>query len=471
MRLDFCKTDPLLHAKTKKLSASSKNNYNNVFNEIYNLTGKTPTQLVKIGFEEQDAHKQETFEYLPFRTITKIQTQYETYLDSKNITESTKETKMRHFRALFNKNKIILPDFPKFVVKKHRIRQSDLPQLEDLALALEISNSPLHQLVFISSFATGLRLSDLANLKIKDILEGAKLYTNGSIYDLMKLDPFTDNIIIRLEVNPIKTESTGNLCITFTTPEWTFYLFNYLKWRINEYNKNKKEYDKIKDKKGYVTLKKDLKRRMEKYSLKPEAYLFVGSKTRNKMDKNTMVTFFNRMNKKIKEYRDIEKKEYDHLDYNKKYGKFRSHNFRKIFRTTCRKNIIKINLVKNNNKPSVFDYVALFTGHIPESGDISEIYDAIDDDSWDSDLRTIYTQLVPYLSLDSSRYELQEKKEEVDKLNEKNIKLNVENKLLVSELKKMKEKTENTDKRLDQIERTILTNITPSKIEKIRKIM
>lgn len=471
MRLDFCKTDPLLHAKTKKLSASSKNNYNNVFNEIYNLTGKTPTQLVKIGFEEQDAHKQETFEYLPFRTITKIQTQYETYLDSKNITESTKETKMRHFRALFNKNKIILPDFPKFVVKKHRIRQSDLPQLEDLALALEISNSPLHQLVFISSFATGLRLSDLANLKIKDILEGAKLYTNGSIYDLMKLDPFTDNIIIRLEVNPIKTESTGNLCITFTTPEWTFYLFNYLKWRINEYNKNKKEYDKIKDKKGYVTLKKDLKRRMEKYSLKPEAYLFVGSKTRNKMDKNTMVTFFNRMNKKIKEYRDIEKKEYDHLDYNKKYGKFRSHNFRKIFRTTCRKNIIKINLVKNNNKPSVFDYVALFTGHIPESGDISEIYDAIDDDSWDSDLRQIYTELVPYLTVDTSLIKLNKEKEKTSKLKNKNTKLEMELDFKDRKIEETDNKLNDLLERQNNLEKLILNDLNPEKIEKIKKII
>lgn len=127
---NFCENDKLLHQRVKYLSSSSKKVYDIVFDDIYYISGNTPTELVEIGLKEQDHYAEEngkkTYKYLPSRTITNIQDEYDDYLSSKHIKNSSKKIYLLAFRALFNKHRIELPDMLKLNVKKPRTRTKDL---------------------------------------------------------------------------------------------------------------------------------------------------------------------------------------------------------------------------------------------------------------------------------------------------------------------------------------------------------
>ena len=84
-------------------------------------------------------------------------------------------------------------------------------------------------------------------------------------------------------------------------------------------------------------------------------------------------------------------------DKNGKYIKFRAHALRKLFKTTCRRNIT--NVVVNSDKTTEIDIVNIFTGHSSDNEPIARVYEAIEDDNPDSYLRKVYTALTPYLSI------------------------------------------------------------------------
>ena len=108
-----------------------------------------------------------------------------------------------------------------------------------------------------------------------------------------------------------------------------------------------------------------------------------------------ILRMFQRLNKELKAGR----------DKNGIYGKFRSHNLRKLFSTTCRRNITKIN--NNNDKYSQLDIISIFTGHTPPNMTNSQVYDAVDDmDSDENYLRMTYEALVPYLAINKSNYNI-----------------------------------------------------------------
>ena len=175
-RNNFCQTDKLLHQRVKDLSKSSQKEYNYVFDDIYHLTGRTPTELVKIGLQEQDPYAtnekgEKTYEYLPFRTITSIHEEYEEYLrKNSNIKESTIKGRLLYFRSLFNKHRIELPDMPIFHIKKPRTRLKELPLDSELKLAIELSTEPVQPLLFLTPRVTGLRLSDIETFTYNTVL-------------------------------------------------------------------------------------------------------------------------------------------------------------------------------------------------------------------------------------------------------------------------------------------------------------
>lgn len=58
------------------------------------------------------------------------------------------------------------------------------------------------------------------------MLEAIKLYYYGTLKDLLTKDSY--EIIPRFEKDPVKTKNKANLCITFATPEWTYYFLSIL---------------------------------------------------------------------------------------------------------------------------------------------------------------------------------------------------------------------------------------------------
>lgn len=293
------------------------------------------------------------------RKVTEYQTKYKDKLDENGNAESTKKLKLDTYRALLGEYNIEKPKSPKIKIKRDRIRESDIISWRDVEKAMDISKGIRDKTILIFLAVTGMRGIDLVNLQIKDLIHGCKIYfeegEEHTLENLLKKDP--KSIIPCYEIMPSKTDEKSQLAMTFNTPECSEYLWIYLKERI--------------DKNG---------------ELSPEDPLFA-----NRNNKKTKIGSLEKM------YQRINKSLGDEKDKNGVYGKFRKHSMRKLFSTTCRKNMLNISV--NSDRTTEIDVVSIFTGHVPPNESNSKVYEAIPDDSEDSYLREIYFKLVPYLSI------------------------------------------------------------------------
>ena len=217
----------------------------------------------------------------------------------------------------------------------------------------------------ISFFATtGLRSSDVRRLKIEDLIKACDIYFEDgeekTIDNLLNKNP--EDIMPCWEIMPVKTIKNSQLCVTFNTPESSTYLWQYLHERV-EFN-----------------IRKGRK------PLEPNDPLFATS-TNNELKSTAIEQLFQRINTQLG----------GKMDKNGKYRRFRSHSLRKLFTTTCRRNLTQV--VVNSDKTSEVDIVSIFTGHVPPNESNSRVYEAIESDSHDSYLRKTYLALSPYLSI------------------------------------------------------------------------
>ncbi|MBZ9570564.1 hypothetical protein KQY27_03265 [Methanobrevibacter sp. TMH8] len=290
------------------------------------------------------------------RKITKYQQQYINYLNKKRITESTKIMRLAAFRCLFNEYNVNLPKNHKFNLINYRIRNKNLPTWNDVRNSLEYCKTSRDKAIISFLATSGLRESDILGFTIKDMINATSIYHNGSLKDLLSKNP--KNIVPCWDFYPLKTRKRGNLCITFNTGECTQFIFQHLKERLqtNEL-------------------------------ITPKSPLFYGRKKPHFLTTDSIIKLCQRLNKELKLGKDI----------NRKYGKFRAQNLRKLFSTTCRRNIT--NVVINRNKFSELDIISIFTGHTPPNMSNSEVYDAVEDDNPNSYLRKNYESLIPYLTI------------------------------------------------------------------------
>lgn len=283
--------------------------------------------------------------------------------------------------------------------------------------------------MFLTPRVTGFRLSDIQEFTYGFVLEATKLYHNGTLEDLLTKDPY--EIIPRFEKDLVKIKNKGNLCITFATPEWTYYFFKYTNWRIRKYNEAVKQLEYSEKNSDSSIEKRKLQNRVKKLKITPESPVFVSNTTYNDsaLTVYSLGRIFWSMNERINKEKKIKGKKYGYKDKNNNYGKFRSHNFRKVFSTVCRNNIFKVNVVINNDKFRGLDVVSLFTGHTPPNMSNSEVYDAVEEDSFDSELRQIYTALVPYHTINREKYDLEQEKQKRIKAEKesKELQENIEN--------------------------------------------
>lgn len=355
----------------RKLSKSAIKNYNAVFNELYDFFKLTPTNIVAIGKKEQRPFKDENGEIqyieLEDRSVTHIQFTYYKKLEEKKLTPRTIKLKLDTFRALLGEYNIEKPKPINVVIQKDRIRDEEIVSWREVEAALSFCNGIRDKAIIAFMATTGLRSSDVINLTINNLIEACDIFFDENeektIDVLLSKNP--EDIIPCWEIMPSKTSKNSQLCVTFNTPEATMYIFQYLKERKRIYLKKDKESGGI---------------------IEPEEPLFATS-TKNNLTSDAIGKMFQRINKKLG----------GHHDKNGKYGRFRAHSLRKLFTTTCRRNITQV--VINSDKTSEIDIISIFTGHIPPNESNSRVYEAIESDSHDSYLRKTYMALVPYLSI------------------------------------------------------------------------
>lgn len=362
----FSETDIKLMqlVQRRNLSKEREKQYNIVFSELFLLLDKTPSQLLEEAKEEEqpyiDKNSFPRIIAMDDRKVNEYQFRYHNYLNKKGNAETTKKEKLNSYRSFLKEYYIDLPRPIKFHTKSQRLRTSDIPTLEDVKNSLNYCKNYREKAIISLITTSGIRESDVVRFTIQDFLDATAIYPDGRIEDLLSKNPF--DIVPCYDFMPIKTVNQGNLCVTFNTGECSYYIFKYLNERIKE-----------------------------GYSVRPEDSLFRGLKYPHFMKPAVILRMFQRLNKELKYGK----------DKNGVYGKFRSHNLRKLFSTNCRRNITKI--VNNNDKYTQLDVISIFTGHTPPNMSNSEVYDAVDDmDNDDNYLRQTYESLIPYLRINQN---------------------------------------------------------------------
>lgn len=347
----------------RNLSKERVKQYDTVFKELFLLLGKTPSQLLEEFKEEQQPYLDKIgiprIIAMDDRKLNNYQFRYHKYLTDKDNSETTKEEKIKTFRTFFKEYYIDLPRMIKFYSKPNRLRISDIPTWTDIKKSLIYCKNNREKAIVTLIATSGIRESDVVRFTIQDFLNATTIYHNGTMENLLAKNPL--DIVPMWDFMPIKTVNQGNLCITFNSSECSHYIFEYLKERIKE-----------------------------GYSVNPEDSLFRSLKHPHFMKPAVILRMFQRLNKELKVGK----------DRNGVYGKFRSHNLRKLFSTTCRRNITKISI--NKDKYTELDLVSIFTGHTPPNMSNSEVYDAVDDiDGTENYLRKTYESLIPHLTINS----------------------------------------------------------------------
>lgn len=356
--------------KRRKLTKNAIKNYNTVFNEINELFDVTPSDIVRIGKREQKPYlDKETGAHdildLEDRTVTIYQFKYHDYLKSKGLADTTIKLKIDSFRALLGEFNIQKPKPIEIIIPKDRIRDEDIVSWREVENALSFCKS-IRDKAIVSFFATtGLRSSDVRSLTIGDLVDACGIYfENGeekTIENLLSKNP--EEIYPCWDIIPKKTSKKSQLCVTFNTPETSTYIWQYLNNRI-EYNIRKGRNEKLE-----------------------HDYPIFATSTYKELKSTTIEQLFQRLNKQLG----------DKMDKNGKYRRFRSHSLRKLFSTTCRRNITQV--VVNSDKTSEIDIISIFTGHVPPNESNSKVYESVESDSHESYLRKIYIALSPYLSI------------------------------------------------------------------------
>lgn len=346
----------------RNLSESRIRTYRITLNEIYELIGLTPSELIQEARNQQKPDwEKHIFLEMEDRNITNYFFKYYNYLKSKQNSDGTINAKLIALRAFYKEYNVELPK--PIIIKeiKSRARKKDFPSLEDVKKSLDVVESLKYKALILFIFTSGLRIGDVAKLSIQDFLDATKEYHDGTLEDLLTKDPYS--IIPVWDLDPQKTKKEGNLCITFNTPETVEAIFNYL----NQLKDKNKPFDN--DYPLFRTHKGGTKR-------------FYNSKT--------MGELFNRVINPVMG---------NHKDKHG-YVFFRAHNLRKLFITTCSNNIGKamLSVEEGSNKTIELDLIAIFAGHKPSKGVMTTKYDAVEPE----DIKPYYEQLIPYLSVNET---------------------------------------------------------------------
>ena len=356
-----------------ELSKSRIRFYDIVFDDLYQLKKLTPSEIVDKCLEDQKLFLDNNLpvkKEMSDRFVSELQMDYyESLKEQKNskgnpLSKRTIQTKISSLRHFLDKYDVELPDAPEIKIKKTRLRDNEIPTWDDVDLAIKYAKSPRDKSIIGFAATTGFRVSDIANLKIIHLLRACSIYfeenEEHTLENLLKKDP--ENICPCWDMDPQKTLWHGNLAITFNTPEVSVLLWQYLKYRIE-----------LNDRNGRGRI------------IDNDEPLF-HSQSGGHLDPITIST----------KCLDINQKMGGKLDRNGVYGKFRIHNLRSLFKTTCKRNLYKVNV--DSDIPFDGDVVNLFTGHSSNNAH-ADVYEAVPEDSSDSYVRKVYEGLMEYLSI------------------------------------------------------------------------
>lgn len=284
-------------------SKSFIKNYNSVFRDIYEIFGYTPSELLNIAKKEENPNSNYYVCETKHRKVNEVQVKYYEFLSDNDYSDNTKKLKLSIYRNFLNEYGVKKPETIKFEVYNPKNKELSI---EDIFKSLNLCSSPRDKAIICFTLSSGITLSILIKLKISDLINACESYFHEneihSIENLLTKNP--DDIIPSWNVDEN---------VFFSTPESTFFIFEYLKTR------NIVNTDEI---------------------------LFKSQK-RNQLNPDSVTNIFFKLNKKLG----------SESNNHNKYGKFRFSNLRKLFEKICEENDINHNIHIKDDYIKIIPYL------------------------------------------------------------------------------------------------------------------
>lgn len=206
-------------------SEITKNNYTTILNKYSKYHNLTLEELINEAEKEEDIIPKTNKRTIKTRLFNYIITQKENKLQDISIKQE-----LSMIKKMYKHYDIEIPRLPPLRPKQSHESFHEIPSREEIYnILLNVNLKQKSIITFMAS--TGLRRSDVCNLKIKDFIKSLHEYTQS--YDLLniitEIENSTELVIPKWEIHSQKTKVNY---ITFSSDESTKLICRYLKQRL-----------------------------------------------------------------------------------------------------------------------------------------------------------------------------------------------------------------------------------------------
>jgi integrase len=212
--LEFC--------QNRNIAKSTINLYKIALTKYTDFTKMTLEELIHQAELEEDLAVR-----MRKRKIKEYLTRFQQSLETKNLSESYIKVQLTLIKAFYYENDIILPKLHRKSRKDKKVETfDDLPTMQDVKTALEYANTT-YKAIILLNVSSGMSRAELCSLTFKNFYDAIPLSKYPeTIPVLVDQIEQLNNLIPLWKITRVKT---GNKFFTFSSPEATDAILEYLK--------------------------------------------------------------------------------------------------------------------------------------------------------------------------------------------------------------------------------------------------
>jgi integrase len=225
------RNDPLFitFVTDRDLSSSTIRIYAMHLQKFCNVVGKYPTQLIEEAEDEEDEEIRSRK-----RKIKKYIEMYHTWLIEGDYAPSRIRVAITVVRSFYNHNDILIPTIQKTKIRDEEVNHEiySIPNIDDIRHAMKYIKSWKWKAAVLLMMSSGMGLSEIISLKIKNFLEAIKIYIEDiSIDNVDQIESICNKILKEKDIVGewrVIRSKTKYPYITFNTTESNHAICEYL---------------------------------------------------------------------------------------------------------------------------------------------------------------------------------------------------------------------------------------------------
>lgn len=219
---------------TRNISSNTMRGYITTLNNYTTYHKKQLSQLLQEAQKDEEKHTPPNKTKLKCRLL-----QFRTHMIQNEYSKNTINMAMSKLHTFYTHHEITVPSLPQVKLKDEYITNyQDIPSRQDIQKVIEKVPLDFKALILFMS-SSGTAKAETLSLTVQDFIEATKEHhTNGSVTKILLELAQQENIVPTWY---IKRKKTNKFYYTFSSPESTTALINYLRKRNNTNTINPEE--------------------------------------------------------------------------------------------------------------------------------------------------------------------------------------------------------------------------------------